>query len=106
MITSLTGMMWSVVYQKDIAHQLSRIHIIGPVLQPCSPTIRLVLLQKLPDMRTLEGQIIRLSASGSCCYNNKFYQIHTYASLSINNEHLKPSDITYADFNYILWQID
>ena len=31
MITSLTGMMWSVVYQKDIAHQLSRIHIIGPV---------------------------------------------------------------------------
>ena len=75
MITSLTGMMWSVVYQKPHSYHWSGLYSHALRRYDCP-------IAKAPRYtRTLEGQIIRLSASGSCCYNNKFYQIHTYASL-------------------------
>ena len=101
MITSLTGMMWSVVYQKDIAHQLSRIHIIGPVFTAMLSDDTIALLQKRPDIREhWKVKLYDYLRQVPVVTTTNFIKYTLMLHFSINNEHLKPSDITYADFNY------
>lgn len=82
-------------------HQLSRIHIIGPVFTAMLSDDTIALLQKRPDIREhWKVKLYDYLRQVPVVTTTNFIKYTLMLHFSINNEHLKPSDITYAT---LLW---
>lgn len=101
-LTSEVGMMWSVVYQRDVANDLSYLHIMGPVFTTSLSDETIEVLNKNPKIRekwkpTLISYLRAVPVVGPTDFIKYTLMLH-YA---VNNEYLKPSKITFSNINYV-----
>ena len=100
-ITSSIGMMWAVVFQKDLSHQIMRLHVIGPIFTSMLSDDTIALLQKRPDIRQhWKPKLYDYLHNVPVVTTSNFIKYTLMLHFCVTNQHLKPSDITYADFTY------
>ncbi len=100
-ITSSLGMMWAVVFQKDLSHQITRLHVLGPIFTSVLSDETIAILQNRSDIRAhWKPKLYDYLRNIPVVTTTNFIKYTLMLHFSVTNIHLKPSDITYADFTY------
>jgi len=99
-ITVDFGLMWSVAFERDEFDQLQTLHVLGPVLSTSLSEENISLLLRRPSIRAKwKPKLIEYIQDVPVVPATNFFKYTLMLHYAVTNINLKPSDITFLDFN-------
>lgn len=99
-LTVDAGLMWSVIFEKDELDQLITLHVMGPILSTALSEETLNNLLKRPNIRAKwKPKLVSYLKEVPVVPATNFFKYTLMLHYAVTNEYLKPSDITFLDFN-------
>lgn len=96
-ITADIGLMWAIIFQKNDEHQILQLHALGPVFSTALSEDSINRLQKRTDIREKwKPKFISYLKAVPVLPAIEFFKYTLMLHYSVNNEYLKPSDITFS----------